>query len=207
MTRQLYTLGLEREEAVRTRSASSSPPHRTKVLSPPPLSPTDIPACAQSRTRRARSRTTETGDATHGAGRKAGEQQHYEMMLRRFRLGAVASAALAVLLHCRWVLLNGASVPYRLWTVLGTLGTRGSSRILSRFGRHRSHDLADPLGSMLQSERSLPSCGRSSSSRPNISQLRSALLSVARWSPPLFPFFPRAVHPLPAWSWKVQGRF
>ena len=57
------------------------------------------------------------------------------MMLRRFRLGAVASAALAVLLHCRWVLLNGASVPYRLWTVLRTLGTARFIAILSRFGR------------------------------------------------------------------------
>jgi hypothetical protein len=63
------------------------------------------------------------------------------MMLRRFRLGAVASAALAVLLHCRWVLLNGASVPYRLWTVIGTLVSRGSSRSY-RASADRSHDLA-----------------------------------------------------------------
>lgn len=63
-------------------------------------------------------------------------------MLRRFRLGAVASAALAVLLHCRWVLLNGASVPYRLWTVIGTWGTRRFLAILSRFAAAaRSRDL------------------------------------------------------------------
>lgn len=41
-------------------------------------------------------------------------------MIRRFRPGAVASALVGLLIHCRWVLLNGASVPYRLWTVLGT---------------------------------------------------------------------------------------
>ncbi|GAA5931574.1 hypothetical protein JCM3775_006891 [Rhodotorula graminis] len=38
--------------------------------------------------------------------------------LRRVRLGAILSLVGAFLLHCRWVLLNGASVPYRLWTVL-----------------------------------------------------------------------------------------
>lgn len=39
--------------------------------------------------------------------------------LRRLRLGTALATVGAVLLHCRWVLLNGASVPYRLWTVLG----------------------------------------------------------------------------------------
>ncbi|GAA5867004.1 hypothetical protein JCM1840_005937 [Sporobolomyces johnsonii] len=38
--------------------------------------------------------------------------------LRSLRLGAILSALGALLLHCRWVLLNGASTPYRLWTVL-----------------------------------------------------------------------------------------
>jgi len=39
--------------------------------------------------------------------------------LRRVRLGSLLSLVGAFLLHCRWVLLNGASVPYRIWTVLG----------------------------------------------------------------------------------------
>ncbi|GAA6023409.1 hypothetical protein JCM10207_002537 [Rhodosporidiobolus poonsookiae] len=42
--------------------------------------------------------------------------------LRRLRLGgaliALSSLVLRFLRHCAWVLLNGASVPYRLWTVL-----------------------------------------------------------------------------------------
>ncbi|BGP49072.1 hypothetical protein JCM10450v2_004951 [Rhodotorula kratochvilovae] len=36
----------------------------------------------------------------------------------RLRLGAVLGLIGAFLLHARWVLLNGASVPYRIWTVL-----------------------------------------------------------------------------------------
>ncbi|GAA5952385.1 hypothetical protein JCM21900_003799 [Sporobolomyces salmonicolor] len=38
--------------------------------------------------------------------------------LRPLRLGAILSSFGALLLHCRWVLLNGVSTPYRLWTVL-----------------------------------------------------------------------------------------
>ncbi|GAA5852892.1 hypothetical protein JCM8547_004721 [Rhodosporidiobolus lusitaniae] len=36
----------------------------------------------------------------------------------RLRAGTVLSGLGAFLLHCAWVLLNGASVPYRLWTVV-----------------------------------------------------------------------------------------
>ncbi|GAA5903507.1 phosphatase PAP2 family protein [Sporobolomyces salmoneus] len=38
--------------------------------------------------------------------------------LRRFRVGALASGIVTLLVHCSWVLLNGSSVLYRLWTVL-----------------------------------------------------------------------------------------
>ncbi|GAA5979034.1 hypothetical protein JCM11641_004950 [Rhodosporidiobolus odoratus] len=38
--------------------------------------------------------------------------------LRRLRLGVVLSLLGTLLLHCRWVLLNGASVPWRIWTVI-----------------------------------------------------------------------------------------
>ncbi|GAA6062369.1 hypothetical protein JCM10212_004215 [Sporobolomyces blumeae] len=38
--------------------------------------------------------------------------------LRRARPGAIAGGAAALLAHCAWVLLNGSSVLYRLWTVL-----------------------------------------------------------------------------------------
>lgn len=40
--------------------------------------------------------------------------------LRRFRVGALLSGVAALLVHCSWVLLNGSSVVYRLWTVVGT---------------------------------------------------------------------------------------
>lgn len=43
--------------------------------------------------------------------------------LRRLRsgggLGFILSGTVALLVHCSWVLLNGSSVIYRLWTVLG----------------------------------------------------------------------------------------
>ncbi|GAA5991030.1 hypothetical protein JCM5350_005401 [Sporobolomyces pararoseus] len=38
--------------------------------------------------------------------------------LRRLRVGGLLSGIAALLVHCSWVLLNGSSVLYRLWTVL-----------------------------------------------------------------------------------------
>lgn len=44
--------------------------------------------------------------------------------MRRLRVGTLLSGIAALLVHCSWVLLNGSSVLYRLWTVLGTFYTR-----------------------------------------------------------------------------------
>jgi len=38
--------------------------------------------------------------------------------IRRW-IGIILSGTVALLVHCSWVLLNGSSVIYRLWTVLG----------------------------------------------------------------------------------------
>ncbi|GAA5953301.1 hypothetical protein JCM3765_007466 [Sporobolomyces pararoseus] len=38
--------------------------------------------------------------------------------MRRLRVGTMLSGIAALLVHCSWVLLNGSSVLYRLWTVL-----------------------------------------------------------------------------------------
>jgi len=61
--------------------------------------------------------------------------------LRRLRsgggLGFILTGIGALLLHCSWVLLNGSSVIYRLWTVLG--------KVLSLFWCKRvgnSHDVS-----------------------------------------------------------------
>lgn len=132
-------------------------------------------------------------------------------MLRPLRLSACASAVVAVLLHCRWVLLNGASVPYRLWTVLGTFPAASFRPPLPLHTRlPRSYRPAatgpkpkfesgsrDPhflrIGNLVltpadayctQSAHFRPSCGRSCSSRQSISRQKSDHPSVFLPPPP-----------------------
>lgn len=96
-------------------------------------------------------------------------------MLRRFRLGAVASAALAVLLHCRWVLLNGASVPYRLWTVIVGAFPPFLWTFLFKQAKHIPTEIRPPIHINL-----LPAANRFLLSPIGVILLTLALLPLAR---------------------------
>ncbi|BGP08918.1 hypothetical protein JCM10049v2_004769 [Rhodotorula toruloides] len=65
--------------------------------------------------------------------------------LRRLRLGTLLATVGAVLLHCRWVLLNGASVPYRLWTVLVGAFPPFLWTFLFKQAKHIPSDIRPPI--------------------------------------------------------------
>ncbi|GJN91281.1 hypothetical protein Rhopal_004300-T1 [Rhodotorula paludigena] len=66
-------------------------------------------------------------------------------VLRQLRVGQLVSALGALLLHCRWVLLNGASVPYRLWTVLAGAFPTVLWTVLFKQAKHIPDDIRPPI--------------------------------------------------------------
>ncbi|POY71028.1 hypothetical protein BMF94_5954 [Rhodotorula taiwanensis] len=96
-------------------------------------------------------------------------------MIRRLRLGAAASAFVAVLIHCRWVLLNGTSVPYRLWTVLFGAFPPFLWTFLFKQAKHIPTEIRPPIHINL-----LPAANRFLLSPIGVILLTFALLPLAR---------------------------